>query len=215
MAAHQTPCAYLGSPSAFVRCSIPVIQGQVLKLQVTGVADTDSGAFTLRILSLLPGASVAVAKDLGSDAMVSASGDSTGFADSLPSSSCGAAGSDVVSLGGGRARILCTAAAAAAAAVVPSKQAEACTHMSTRAFFLKSPCTWPSPYPPHPSPAPSATFCLLLLQYYSYTANATGLLSAKACSNSFTASVTVMVTAAKAGGPMVTLACGFCADPPM
>ena len=80
-----------------MRCSIPVVKDQVLKLQVTGVADTDSGAFTLRILSLLPGSSVAVAKDLGSAVMVSTSGDSTGFADSLPPSQCGAAGSVVVS----------------------------------------------------------------------------------------------------------------------
>ena len=56
---------------------------------------------------------------------------------------------------------------------------------------------------------------MMLLQYYAYTANATGLLSAKACSTGFTASVTAMVTGASAGAPMVTLGCGYCSDPPM
>ena len=105
------------------RCrSITVAKDQVLHFQVSGVAAFDYGAFTLNVNFTQPGSSVGVAKDLGSDAMVSASGDSTGYADGFQSS-CGAAGSDVVSLGGGRARIVCpTAAAAAVAAVVPSKQ---------------------------------------------------------------------------------------------
>ena len=54
-----------------------------------------------------------------------------------------------------------------------------------------------------------------VLQYYAYTANATGLLSAKACSTGFNATVTVLKTGASAGAPMVTLGCGYCSDPPM
>ena len=56
---------------------------------------------------------------------------------------------------------------------------------------------------------------MMLLQYYAYTANATGLLSAKACSTGFNATVTVMKTGASAGAPMVVLDCGTCASPPL
>ena len=68
----------------------------MLHFQVSGVAAFDYGAFTLNVNFTQPGSSVGVAKDLGSDAMVSTSGDSTGFPDTFQSS-CGAASSDVVS----------------------------------------------------------------------------------------------------------------------
>ena len=78
-------------------CSIRVTKGQVLYLQVTGSDDTDYGAFTLNVNFVRPGASLANAQDLGNDAMVSASGDTTGYPSSY-NSSCnrGADGPDVV-----------------------------------------------------------------------------------------------------------------------
>ena len=80
-------------------CSIRVTKGQVLYLQVTGVQDSDFGAFTLRIVYLMPGQTAAVAQDRGSSALVSASGNTTGYP-STYNSSCngGADGPDVVRL---------------------------------------------------------------------------------------------------------------------
>ena len=82
-------------------CSIRVTKGQVLYLQVTGSDVNDYGAFTLNVIFALPGASAAVAQDLGNDAMVAASGDTTGFP-STYNSSCngGADGPDMVRVWG-------------------------------------------------------------------------------------------------------------------
>ena len=94
--------AQLGSrslcrPSLLVRCRIRVTKGQVLYLQVTGVAVNDYGSFTLNVNFVLPGSSLAVAQDLGSDAVVSASGDTTGYPSSYNSScNVGSDGPDVV-----------------------------------------------------------------------------------------------------------------------
>ena len=69
----------------------------MLYLQVTGSDDTDYGAFTLNVNFVRPGASLANAQDLGNDAVVSASGDTTGYPSSYNSScNVGADGPDVV-----------------------------------------------------------------------------------------------------------------------
>ena len=51
------------------------------------------------------------------------------------------------------------------------------------------------------------------MQFYSYTATATGLLSAKACAGGFNATVTVMTNGPTAGSGQVVLDCGTCAAP--
>ena len=67
----------------------------------------------------------------------------------------------------------------------------------------------------HSLPITAWLSVLCALQYYTYTANVTGTLSVKACSRSFAATTTVMVTGATAGAAMVALDCGTCAHPPV
>ena len=80
-----------------MRCSLPVTQGQVLFILVTGQSVGDYGPFRLLVETLKPGESEFAALELDSSATQVVSGDSSDYPDSYTSNcSAGADGPDVV-----------------------------------------------------------------------------------------------------------------------